>query len=103
MKKVYMVEVGVEINNDGNYNVRINGKDRQLYDENVVAFLDGEKARSFLKNYVEKGVSKTYGALWETTIDDDDPRLEEVVSIGFLEDEYMGREMNNIYFYQKGE
>lgn len=101
MKKVYMVEVGVEIFYDDNYNVKINGKDRQLYDENVCAFLEENEAISFLKDYVEKGVSKTYGVLWETLIEEDDERLEEIVSMGYLEDEYLGREINNVYFYQK--
>ena len=102
MPKIYMVEVGVEIDkkNDeyDNYLMNINGFDRYLYDENVVAFLNKNKALDFLNEYVDNGVENTYGVLWDVYRELEDYEKKEVVNQGYLEDEYLPRKIDNVYF-----
>jgi hypothetical protein len=102
MLKIYMVEVGVEIQKENdeyeNYLININGLDRYLYDENVVAFFNKNKALEFLNEYVDNGVDNTYGVLWDVNRKLDDYEIEEVVNQGFLEDEYLPRKIDNVYF-----
>ena len=102
MPKIYMVEVGVEIDKKkdevGFYLININGLDRHLYDENVVAFLNENEALDFLNQYVDKGVENTYGVLWDVVRKLDDYEMKEVVNQGFLEEEFLPRQIDNVYF-----
>ena len=88
--KIYMVEVGVELPKDDiqydNYRVDLNNKSWQaLYDENVCAFQDQEKAKKYIDEYVENGVPNTYGFMWEIEKELDDFDLENL-KFGYLED-----------------
>jgi len=102
MTNIYMVEVGVQIDKKEdeheNYLININGIDRHLYDENVVAFLDKKDALYFIEQYVKKGVKNTYGVLWDVVRKLDDYEMEEVVNQGYLEDEFLPRKIDNVYF-----
>ena len=102
MAKIYMAEVGVELNEDHNlyhvYECIVNGIKRSLYDENIVAFLNEKDALSFIKDYVKEGVSNTYGVLWELDRKIEDHEKKELEENGFLEGEYMPRRIDNVYF-----
>jgi hypothetical protein len=97
-----MVEVGVELKQDHkeyeHYEVKVNGVKRSLYDENVIAFLQEDKAFDFINEYVEEGVEGTYGVLWEIEREIEDYEMEELVNINYLEDEYLPREIDNVVF-----
>ncbi|MDO5555102.1 MAG: hypothetical protein Q4G09_00165 [Clostridia bacterium] len=54
---VYRLEVGVICNNTEGYNGH--------YDENVIAFLEKEKAIQYAKNYIKNGVDLTYASIIE--------------------------------------
>jgi hypothetical protein len=102
MPKIYMVEVGVEIDKKEdeyeNYLININGLDRHLYDENVVAFFNKKKALDFINKYIDMGVKNTYGVLWNVNRKLDDYEMDEVVNQGYLEDEFLPRKIDNVYF-----
>ena len=99
MSKVYMVEVGVLLPYlDKQYEVKINGETQFLYDENIVAFFDKEKALEFLNDYVNKGVKETYGVLWGVNRKLDEYEIKEIKGNGYLENEFLPRVINNVYF-----
>jgi hypothetical protein len=97
-----MAEVGVQIDKKedevGFYLININGIDRHLYDENVVAFLNKKEALDFIKEYVKKGVKNTYGVLWDVLRKLDDYEMEEVINQGYLEDEFLPRKIDGVHF-----
>ena len=97
-----MVEVGVELDKNHEeyhiYQCKLNGVNHALYDENIVAFLDKEKAVIFLKEYVDKGVKGTYGVLWEVGRKIEDYEVEELVNQGVLENEFLPRVIDNVVF-----
>lgn len=104
MSKVYMVEVGVLLPYlDQQYEIKINGEKNFLYDENIVAFFDEDKALYFLEDYVDKGVKGTYGVLWELERKLDNHEIKEIKESGYLEGEFLPRVISNVYFKTKGE
>lgn len=103
MSKVYMVEVGVSLRElDKTYECKVNGETHYLYDENVVAFFNKDQALEFLHDYIEKGVDRTYGVLWDIERKLEDYEIKEINDIGYLEDEYLPRNIENVYFKVKG-
>lgn len=105
--KVYMVEVGVLLDEKHNqydfYKVKVNDLHYGLYDENVLAFIDKQKALDYIKEYVEIGVDKTYGVMWEIERKIEDYEMEELVQNYYLEDEFLPRNLKTDYFYLKGD
>ena len=105
--KIYMVEVGVSLDEKHNeydlYKVKVNDLYYGLYDENVLAFVDEQKALDYIKEYVEIGVDRTYGVMWEIDREIYDYEREELVKNYYLVDEYLPRDLKTNHFYIKGE
>ena len=105
--KVYMVEVGVSLDEKHNeydlYKVKVNDLYYGLYDENVLAFVDEQEALDYIKEYVEIGVDRTYGFMWEIEREIEDYEMQELVQNYFLGDEFLPRNLKTDYFYFKGD
>ena len=100
-----MVEVGVSLDEKYNeydlYKVKVNDLYYGLYDENVLAFVDEQKALEYIKEYVEIGVDRTYGVMWEIDREIEDYEREELVKNYYLEDEFLPRDLKTNHFYIK--
>lgn len=105
--KVYMVEVGVLLDEKDNgydlYKIKINDLYYGFYDENILAFIDKQKALEYIKDYIEIGVEKTYGVMWEIEREVEDYEMEELVQNYYIEDEFLPRNLQTDYFYLKGD
>ena len=97
-----MVEVGVKLNESSDiydfYKVDLGDYWWSLYDENVIAFQDQEKAKKYIDEYVKNGVPNTYGFMWEIEKELDDFDLENLKS-GYLQDVIYEKD---IVLYEKG-
>ena len=90
--EIFMVEVGVELENDDKefeaYNIEVKGtgKDWQsLYDENVIAFTDEQEAKDCIDKYVKEGIKNTYGFMWSVIEDTDTLDFDELFDTYFCE------------------
>ncbi len=102
--KIFMVEVGIELNENSEeynyYNIKVNGKEKgyqSLYDENILAFLDQKQAKNYIDEYVKNGVKNTYGFMWSIEKDVEDFEQEELKENYFLEGQFYEQE-EIIYF-----
>jgi len=102
MPKIYMVEVGVELDKNHEeydvYQCKLNGVNHALYDEDTMAFLDKDKAFIFLNEYVDKGVRGTYGVLWDIERKIETNEEEELINQGVLKNEFLPRKIDNVVF-----
>lgn len=102
MAKIYMVEVGVELNNDHDeyhfYECNVNGVKRGLFDENIVAFQDEQDALDFIEMYVKNGVKNTYGVMWNVERELNDYEIKDFEEFKVLDDEFLPRAIDKVYF-----
>ena len=102
MAKIHMVEVGVELSNDHDeyhfYECSVNGVKRGLFDENIVAFQEEKNAIDFIKTYVKNGVKNTYGVMWSVNRKLNDYEIKDFEEFGVLDDEFLPRTVDNVYF-----
>ena len=97
MTKVYMVEVGVELENTdsefSSYSILVVDENSQkgyqsLYDENIIAFLNKQEAIDCIDEYVKKGIKNTYGFMWLVEREICEDELEELECMNYLEGTY---------------
>lgn len=96
---IYYCEVGIELEPTHKEYHLYNIHNRSLYDENVIAYLDYEKAKKYAIDYVKKGVKNTYGLVWKVERTLEKEELQEIKDSGTFEDfDYLTKDDKILFF-----